>query len=441
MGDFMSGKKGKNPARRFLKAFLLTVILSVCVMFVVSNFIDIPIKTERTDSSSSTTKDKYNNVDPNVVVAQASLSSVGDILIHTPVFNSVKSADNVYDFNPIFKYIVPYMEKYDYNIANLEVSLGGTENGRTYSGYPLFNCPDSIIDAAKYMGSDMLLLSNNHTYDCGYQGFIRKIGIIENSGLEYSGVAKDNTQKLYNIVNVNGIKIGIINYTYETVSTVPGTKAINGIPIDSQVANLINSFDYNNLDVFYADIEEKMSQMKADGAEVIVVYPHWGDEYDLDGNVYQDAMAQKMCDLGVDVIIGGHPHVVEPVRTFTSEISGKRTVCLYSLGNFISNQRRHLMGLKTGNTEDGMIFVTNFEKYGDGTVIVKSVEVIPTWVDLTNGKYTVIPLDKTVENWATAFNLSELSYELAKESYNRTLSLVGDGVEEFNSGVKTRKTS
>lgn len=441
MGDFMSGKKGKNPARRFLKAFLLTVILSVCVMFVVSNFIDIPIKTERTDSSSSTTKDKYNNVDPNVVVAQASLSSVGDILIHTPVFNSVKSADNVYDFNPIFKYIVPYMEKYDYNIANLEVSLGGTENGRTYSGYPLFNCPDSIIDAAKYMGSDMLLLSNNHTYDCGYQGFIRKIGIIENSGLEYSGVAKDNTQKLYSIVNVNGIKIGIINYTYETVSTVPGTKAINGIPIDSQVANLINSFDYNNLDVFYADIEEKMSQMKADGAEVIVVYPHWGDEYDLDGNVYQDAMAQKMCDLGVDVIIGGHPHVVEPVRTFTSEISGKRTVCLYSLGNFISNQRRHLMGLKTGNTEDGMIFVTNFEKYGDGTVIVKSVEVIPTWVDLTNGKYTVIPLDKTVENWATAFNLSELSYELAKESYNRTLSLVGDGVEEFNSGVKTRKTS
>lgn len=437
----MSGKKNRNPAKRFLKAFLLTVILSVAAMFIVSNFIDIPIRTEKTDSDGFSEKGEYNNVDPDAVIAEASLSSIGDILIHTPVFNSVKSSENVYDFNPIFKYITPYMARYDYNVANLEVSLGGTENGRTYSGYPLFNCPDSIIDAAKNMGSDMLLLSNNHTYDCGYQGFIRKIGVIENAGLEYSGVAKDNTQKLYNVINVNGIKIGIINYTYETVSTVPGTKAINGIPIDSQVAGLINSFDYNNLDKFYTDLENKIKSMKTDGAEVIVVYPHWGDEYDLDGNVYQDEMAQKMCDLGVDVIIGGHPHVVEPVRTFTSEISGKRTVCLYSLGNFISNQRRHLMGLKTGNTEDGMIFGVNFEKYGDGTVIVKSVEVIPTWVDLTNGKYTIIPLDKQVSDWSAEFGLSDISLSLAKESYDRTMSLVGDGIDDFNSGVNSAKSA
>ena len=432
----MSAKKRKSPAKRFLKAFLLTVIISAAVMFVVSNFIDIPIKTEKADVSDSTQKDNF-DIDPDEVVAKASLSSIGDILIHAPVFQSVETSDNVYDFNPIFKYVTPYLNKSDYTVANLEVSLGGTENGRAYSGYPLFNCPDSIIDAAKNMGSDMLLLSNNHTYDCGYQGFIRKIGVIENAGLEYSGVAKDNTQKLYNVINVNGIKIGIINYTYETTSSSPGTKAINGIPIDSQASELINSFNYENLDVFYADLESKIDLMKKDGAEVIVVYPHWGTEYDLDGNEFQDAMAQKMCDSGVDVIIGGHPHVVEPVRTFKSEISGKRTVCLYSLGNFISNQRRHLMDLSTGNTEDGLIFTVNFEKYGDGKVVVKEVEVIPTWVDLSNGKYTVIPLDKSIKDWTQEFGLSESSLNSAKESYDRTMSLVGDGIAEFNSGVKS----
>ena len=429
----MSNKKSKNPAKRFLKAFLLTIVISVTVMFVVINFIDIPVRSEKTDATPDVTV-KNDDVAPDAVVATASLSSIGDILIHSPVFRSVAGSDGTYDFNPIFKHIKPYMDKYDYNIANLEVSLGGTENGRTYSGYPLFNCPDSIIDATKNMGIDMLLLANNHTYDCGYEGFIRKIGVIENSGLKYSGVSKDNTQKLYNIVDVNGIKIGIINYTYETVSTVAGTKAINGIPIDSQAADLINSFNYDNLDSFYSNLESNISSMKKDGADVIVVYPHWGTEYNLTGNEFQDKMAQKMCDLGVDVIIGGHPHVVEPVRTFTSDISGKRTVCLYSLGNFISNQRRYLMDLTTGNTEDGLIFIVNFEKYGDSSVKVKSVEAIPTWVELTNGKYTVIPLDKSVSDWGKEFGLSEISVAEAKESFKRTSALVDEGIKEFNQG-------
>lgn len=436
----MSKKSKRNPARRFLKAFLTTVIVSVTVLFLVVNLIDSPLKNDDNDTVIKDSSDKTSFIksDPDKVVATASISSVGDLLIHAPVFNSVATANGDYDFNPIFKYIGPYLSKYDYNVANLEVSLGGTENGKQYSGYPLFNCPDSIVDASKNMGIDMLLLSNNHTYDCGYQGFIRKINVIEEKGLEYSGVASDSFQKLYNIVNINGIKIGIINYTYETQSYYEGSKAINGITLDKEVVNLVNTFNYDNLDAFYKDLEQKISLMKKDGAEAIVVYPHWGTEYNLQGNEYQTMMAQKMCDLGVDVIIGGHPHVVEPVRTFTSEISGKRTVCLYSMGNFISNQRSHLMNLSTGNTEDGLIFVVNFEKYGDSTVKVKSVEAIPTWVDLTNGKYTVIPLDNTVSDWGSKFGLSENSVSAAKRSYDRTMSLVEEGINEYNSGVSKK---
>lgn len=428
----MSGSKAKNPAKRFLKAFLLTIIISVSVLFVVSNFIELPYRNEPADVSPDVTSSDKNNFSSDELVATATLSSVGDLLIHAPVFNSVYTPGGEYDFNPIFQYVKPYLEKADYCVANLEVSLGGTENGMKYSGYPLFNCPDSIIDAAKNMGADMLAVANNHTYDCGYAGFIRKIGVIENKGLAYTGVAKDNTQKLYNVVDVNGIKIGIVNYTYETPATGEGNKAINGILLDKNAVNLVNSFNYDKLDLFYADLESKMDQMKNDGAEVIVVYPHWGTEYLLDANEYQTKMAQKMCDMGVDVIIGGHPHVVEPVKVIKSENSGKRTVCLYSLGNFISNQRKHLMNLSTGNTEDGLIFTVNFEKYGDGRVWVESVEVIPTWVNLTNGNYRIIPLDKSVNDWKNAFNLDDYTLPAAEESYKRTMTLVESGINEFN---------
>ncbi len=429
----MSKKKSKNSAVRFLKTFLCTVIISVSALFIITNLFDLPVRNLPADvAPESATKVNEDNTDPDLVVATASLSSIGDLLIHSPVFNSVQTGDGNYDFTSIFRYVKPYLEKSDYNIANLEVSLGGTENGLQYSGYPLFNCPDSIVSAAKDMGVDMLMLSNNHTFDCGYQGFIRKIGVIENMGLEYTGVAKDNSEKLYNIITVNGIKIGILNYTYETPSTGEGNKCINGILVDKQAANLINSFNYENLDAFYSDIESKISALKNDGADVIVAYPHWGTEYLLNANDYQKQMAQKLCDFGVDVIIGGHPHVVEPVDVLSSEISGKRTVCLYSLGNFISNQRKHLMNLSTGNTEDGMIFTVNFEKFADGRVEVESVEALPTWVDLSDGKYKVIPLDKSVANWESAFDLSEVSAHAALDSYDRTMSLIGKGIEEFN---------
>lgn len=434
----MANKKTKSPVRRFLKAFLLTIIISVTALFIVVNFIDIPMQKEPADVAPETTISDDN---PDRLVATASLSSVGDLLIHAPVFNSVWKQDGTYDFNLIFQYVKPYLEKADYCIANLEVSLGGTDNGLQYSGYPLFNCPDSIVDAAKNMGTDMLLLANNHTYDCGYAGFIRKIGVIKNNSLAYSGVASDNIEKLYNVVNINGIKVGIVNYTYETPSTGEGNKAINGILIDKNAVNLVNTFNYDKLDVFYADLEKKISDMKNDGAEAIIVYPHWGTEYLLEANEYQKEMAQKMSDLGVDVIIGGHPHVVEPIEVIESEISGKRTICLYSMGNFISNQRRHLMNLSTGNTEDGMIFTVNFEKYGDGRVLVKSVEAIPTWVNLTNGCYRVIPLDKTNGDWKSTFNLDDYTFALANESYNRTMALIGQGIEAYNNVSTKDKTA
>jgi predicted transcriptional regulator YdeE len=137
--------------------------------------------------------------------------------------------------------------------------------------------------------------------------------------------------------------------------------SLNGIPLNATDKNLVNVFLKNDVAGFSADLAENIADMKADGAEAIVLYIHRGNEYQLKPNSYQTTIAQKMCDLGVDVIVGGHPHVIQPIDILTSSVSGKKTVCAYSVGNELSNQRIAYMDMKTGHTEDGMVLQTTPE--------------------------------------------------------------------------------
>ena len=177
----------------------------------------------------------------------------------------------------------------------------------------------------------------------------------------------------------------------ETVSVVAGEKVTAGQTIGT-VANT-------------ALMETAIANMKQDGAEVIVVYMHWGNEYRLTTTQTQRTMAQKLCDLGVDVIVGAHPHVVEPVDLLTSTVSGKNTLCVYSMGNAISNQRveEPSITMKSGHTEDGMLFSFTVTKYSDGSVRLTDAAVLPTWVHLYSKTYQIIPLDKTVSDWSVSF--------------------------------------
>ena len=144
-----------------------------------------------------------------------------------------------------------------------------------------------------------------------------------------------------------------------------------------------------------------------------------------------------MCDLGVDVIVGGHPHVIQPIEILTSSVSGKTTVCAYSVGNELSNQRIAYMDLKTGHTEDGMILQTTFGKTADGKVLVTDVDVLPTWVHTykegNKTYYDIIPLD-TTKDFTKSFNLSASASGAtnAQKSYDRTMALVGDGLQAFD---------
>lgn len=414
-------KKAKKQRQiRVVVACVLALFLIVTPLVIHS------IKNSDTPVDSGNVSEQISTTDPVVtepfVKATASVGVTGDILIHKPILENAKTADG-YNFDNIFTKIKPYFNQYDMMIANLEVTLGGKDKG--YSSYPMFNIPDQIATSLKGAGVDMVLTANNHTYDTGLSGLKRTIETVEDAGLEYIGTRSTDTGAAFKLCDVNGIKIGMACYTYETPSSTAGRKALNGILLSAEAGPLVNSFDYNNISAFYTEAERTIKEMENQGAEAIVFFMHWGNEYQFTPDGYQKNIAQKLCDEGVDVIVGGHPHVVQPFDTLTGK-NGNETVCIYSMGNAVSNQRRNIMDpCKTGHTEDGMIFSFTFEKWSDGTVKISDVDILPTWVNLKteNGKkvYEITPLDVTK---------GELSNS-GKESYNRTMKLVGAPLNEY----------
>ena len=392
----------------------------------------LPTAPEQTEAPTETTAPPPV---PEHVVSTATILSTGDLLMHEPVFSSCKTT-NGYDFESIFRYIAEDVTAADYAVANLETTLAGTDNGYAYKGYPNFNCPDTIVDGAKDAGFDLLLNANNHSYDTGSVGAHRTISIIRDRELDYTGFRDTAEEKPYLVKEINGINIGMICYTYETDNRAD-TVALNGLPLKAEDKNLVNAFDYNALDTFYAELEANLAAMEADGAEATMVYLHWGDEYQLTQNANQTRIAQKICDLGVDVIVGGHPHVVQPMDLLESTVDpDHKTVCLYSMGNAVSNQRQGFTErIATPHTEDGVLFSVTFSKYSDGTVYVESTDLLPVWVyrrtDGTGNEYNMLPLhlDKA-DSWMTDFNMKEHTVNAAKNSHARTMAIVEEGLTE-----------
>ena len=375
---------------------------------------------------------------PIIKTSTATVAATGDVLMHYPVIKTgLDSATGEYNFDSIFTYFDDYVSAADYAVANLETTLCGLNNGYKYQGYPRFNCPDGIVGSMQRAGFDMLLTANNHTYDTGETGFLRTLSVIDGSGLARLGTNANGSEPKYTIQDVNGIKIGMICYTYETEDDDLVHKSLNGIRLTEKASGLINTFSYQRLEEFYAELEGHLKAMKAEGAQASILFLHWGNEYQTRENDYQRAMAQAVCDLGVDVIVGGHPHVVQPVELLTSQTEAEhRTVCLYSMGNSVSNQRIEQIPSAGGYTEDGVLFRVTFARYSDGTVLLESADVLPTWVNLTTGvesgkkAYEIIPLDRSITDWKNAFTLTEEEYAEAEKSYERTMSIVGEGLEQ-----------
>ena len=375
-------------------------------------------------------------LEPEHVIARATIGATGDILMHGPVIDTGLQADGSYNFDYIFQYLSEYVNAADFAVANLETTLAGS--GRAYSGYPLFNCPDEIVDGARNGGFDMLLTGNNHSYDTGEAGFFRTIETVRSHGLETLGTMLNGDEPKYVIQDINGIRVGMLSYTYQGIpeNAVSGRVYLNGIMLHKGAENVVNTFIPNNPEPFYAEVEGYIQQMRAEGAEALVIFMHWGVEYTTTPVAHQTQIAQRLCDLGIDVIVGGHPHVVEPMALLSSTVDpDHKAVCLYSMGNAVSNQRASVMKSQpSGHTEDGVWFTMTFCKYSDGTVYLEDVNLIPCWVNLSTSsgrRYYILPLDGTRQSeWAQQLNLSDVGLSAATRSYDRTMAIVGEGLNQ-----------
>lgn len=432
-----SARRAKRARERKIRRIATCVIAVLIVALIVFLVVKLCIGKGKTDaagkgnkantSQSAGESESKNKGDPNEVVATADVLSTGDILIHSMILDYSKQADGSYEFNQDFTMVKDAVSKADLAVANFEITLGGPD--KAYSGFPCFNTPDSILDALKNAGFDFLVTANNHCYDTSFAGLKRTAKTIRDYGFGQAGTRADLSQKKYEVVDVNGIKLGMVNYTYETTSDQPDRKGMNGILMTAEAGDYVNSFREDKLSDFYKEMEQNIKDMKKDGAEAVILYIHWGVEYSTQENEVQKKIAQKMCDLGVDVIVGGHPHVLQPAETLTSEVSGKQTFCIYSVGNAISNQRTAYMtgACSTGHTEDGILVYTKFTKYGDGHVELTGVDYTPTWVNRyqKNGQmlYEVTPLDDLSKVTTNA--------DQAAKSKERTEKIVDAGFKSF----------
>ena len=292
-------------------------------------------------------------------VRTARVVANGDILIHDALYYTAKKEDGSYDFNPFFEYVKPWIEGADLAIGDFE----GTISDRSpLGGYPLFNAPVQIADTMKEVGYDVVDLAHNHILDTGLYGLKYTDKVFKDRGLDTVGVHADKKRSEDKILikEVNGIKIAILAYAY----------GYNGMD-----ANLTAEDRTNHL----SDLdEEKMKeeiQRAENEADVTVVMPQMGVEYKLEPTEEQKALYHKMIEWGADVVFGGHPHVIEPAETV--EKDGDKKFIIYSMGNFVSNQRMERMENKW--PERGLLMDVTFEKANDKTT-VKTVKAHPTLV-------------------------------------------------------------
>ena len=191
--------------------------------------------------------------EPEHVVSTATILSTGDLVMHKPVFDTGLQKDGSYNFDSIFKYISSYVTDADFAVVNLETTFAGTDNGYSYAGYPHFNCPDALADATKNAGFDLLLTANNHSYDTTLVGYKRTLEVVRATGQQTLGTYLSPDEQKWTIEDINGIKVGMLCYTYATGVDAKGAPQLNGnAPIAE--AGICNYFTYENLPAFYSEV-------------------------------------------------------------------------------------------------------------------------------------------------------------------------------------------
>lgn len=306
-------------------------------------------------SIGSKTKEKTEKIKRARVVAN------GDILLHNVLYASALQPDGSYHFDPYFSYVKERISSADLALGDFE---GTISSDYPLSGYPLFNAPKSIAETLKKMGYDVVDLAHNHILDSGLAGALNTKKTFNQLGIDAVGIYDtDRSKEGILIKNVNGIKVAILAYSY----------GYNGM--DANLTTKEYNRHLSDLTMSKIKSELKEAEQKAD---VTIVMPQMGTEYRLIPTKEQERCYRQMIDWGADVVLGGHPHVAEPAEILTKD--GEKKLIIYSMGNFISNQRQEIMENKW--PERGLLMDITFEKSGKQTII-KTAKAHPTLVQAT----------------------------------------------------------
>jgi poly-gamma-glutamate synthesis protein (capsule biosynthesis protein) len=406
---------------KWLPMFLLcTILLTACNSLVHPKA--TPAMNMREDSSTNEIPAKSMGT-PKPIEIQ--ITAVGDVMIHGPQLKAqYNNISGQFDFHNNFRFIKPYIESADIALFNLETTFAGEAEG--YSSFPRFNSPDSLAGALKTAGFDVAVTANNHTIDTDMDGVLRTLEVLQAQNFKTVGTRKSDEDPRFLIEDVKGIKVGITAYTYETPAY-GKNKTINALILPSALEPLINTFRYDRWAEDLPQMKSTIDAMRSAGAEIIVFYLHWGEEFQQIPNHSQKHIARDLNAHGVDIIFGSHPHVLQPMEWVTNPDHAHQTLVVYSLGNFLSNQRYEI--LKNRYTEDGMLVHIKVQKdLVSNVTTITHVEYQPTWVHkyVHEGKrvFEILPLPQALEK-PQVFHLSSRdSQHRAKLSYNNTSSLL-----------------
>ena len=360
---FRNYKQWNN--RTFIVVLLASVAVSMMLTLLVEGTRGISLSSSDSSSAHQQSSSQAKNAESEQETS-ARIMANGDLLYHDIIYISAKKSDGTYDFHDNFEYVKPWLKQADLVLGDFE----GTVNKDHYlAGYPLFNAPGEVMDAIKDAGYQVLDLAHNHILDSQIEGVVSTADAIEKAGMTPVGVytheSRDKAPLL--IKEVNGIKVAILAYSY----------GFNGIE------QSISQEDYNR---YLSDLDEDKMKAEIERAEkeadITIIMPQMGVEYQIEPTEEQKKLYHKMIDWGADIIFGGHPHVVEPAETVEKE--GDKKLIIYSMGNFISNQRIETMqDVENAKwTERGVLMDVTIKKKS-GKTTIETAQAHPSWVSRT----------------------------------------------------------
>lgn len=392
--------------KKFLLFILLFLIFVLCLLALIkSDFFNSTNVIQDSSVESETVEEKIEPIN-------FTMTAIGDTLCHnTQYWDAYNSSTKQYDFSYVYDDIKVYTSSADITIGSLETTFAGEDRG--YSNYPVFNSPDSLATGLKDIGVDVISLAGNHALDYGYSGICRTIDVLDNVGISHLGTYKSaEDQNKILIKDVKGVKIAFINYTYGT----------NGIPVPSDKPYCLNLIDKDL-------ISKQIKQAKEQNVDMIVACMHWGTEYKTSANYEQKELADFLFKSGVDIILGNHPHVLEPMEKKTITLddgSTKDVFVVYALGNFTADQRAEI-------TRDSAILNLDITKDSDGKILINKVSYVPIYMYKNSAskvhKFKILDIEKSIANYDSGdTSIGSSVYSNLKVQLQKIRDILGDEI-------------